>query len=119
MHYERQRSGKPEDFGRPKHTPAPQYKHPDGYSTPWREENGYIVRSTYVGGKRIKQLQHRVVMEEILGRPLWPWENVHHMNGVRGDNRKENLELWVVKQPAGQRPTDLVNYAREILALYG
>jgi len=57
-------------------------------------------------------------MEKQLGRQLWDGENVHHRNGVRSDNRPENLELWVVRQPAGQRPEDLVAWARTILSRY-
>jgi hypothetical protein len=63
-------------------------------------------------------MEHRIIMEEMIGRRLVLNETVHHKNGVRDDNRPENLELWSSRQPKGQRIEDKVEYAMEILSLY-
>lgn len=64
-------------------------------------------------------LEHRKVMADRLGRPLRKNENVHHKNGDRRDNSSANLELWLKSHPPGQRVSDQVAWAREIIELYG
>jgi hypothetical protein len=79
------------------------------------KKTGYVM--VRIGGRKTVG-QHRIVMAELLGRPLLPGESVHHQNGVRHDNRPENLELWVSFQPSGQRPKDLLKWADEIIRRY-
>lgn len=76
----------------------------------WRiNKKGYRIQ--VINGREV--LEHRVVMERKLGRPLHRWENVHHKNGNRADNALSNLELWVKPQPPGQRAEDLAAWVTE------
>lgn len=64
------------------------------------------------------EFEHRLVLAESLGRALRSDEVVHHRNGDRLDNDPQNLELWTVAQPKGQRVADKLAFVIELLARY-
>lgn len=60
-------------------------------------------------------LEHIFVMSQLKGRPMRKGETVHHKNGIRQDNRPENLELWTSRHPAGVRHEEKIQSAIDLL----
>lgn len=63
----------------------------DGYVLIWSPDHPFARKNSKGGGGYV--LEHRLVMENIIGRYLYPDEDVNHINGIKDDNRPENLRL--------------------------
>ncbi|MEV7617635.1 hypothetical protein [Streptomyces sp. NPDC089799] len=93
--------------------------------------NGSGFRVIRVEGRSV--LEHRHFVQELLGRPLPATETVHHVNGVKTDNRTDGPlvedgqgrcrsgkhELWSHSHPYGQEIGPKSDWAKGWLAVYG
>src|SRR3990167_4785229 len=89
----------------------PKASHPSeikAQSKPWRAHKYLMVYAPDHPNCRADGTvaQHRLVMEQSLGRFLEPSEEVHNKNGKPSDNRPANLEIWKSSHPAGVRNAD-------------
>jgi hypothetical protein len=91
-----------------------------------REIQRKITKQGYVrlrfpnqnGVKGREVLEHRYVMEQLLGRELHPDETVHHRVKPTTNNDPSNLELFSSRHGPGQRVTEQVEWAIQILTDY-
>lgn len=89
----------------------------------WTDRRGYRWINVIINGKSVAKREHRHVMEKHLGRTLNPDELVHHKNGIKTDNRIENLELQVWSEHTAHhhenssRP-DLTKKTMQVVANY-
>jgi len=82
----------------------------DGYVTVKLSRDDFYYR---MANKKGRVLEHRLIMAQSLNRCLLPWEIVHHRNGVKDDNRIDNLVL-VLGQYKHVPDTELKRYAHRL-----
>lgn len=74
-----------------------------------------------VGGKT--KLEHRHVMEQLLGRPLLPEEQVHHKDERKRNNNPKNLELMPNAKAHGEEHAwdkeELIDLLIRYIDVYG
>ena len=75
--------------------------HPGSRNPNWKggrsvASNGYVLLRMpghHLADVRGYVYEHRLIAEQVIGRHLMPGEVPHHKNGIRSDNRPENIEV--------------------------
>lgn len=68
------------------HNGKPVRRTQDGYTMLWEPDNSDSHKSGWI-------LEHRFVMAQHLGQPIPRELDVHHLNGIKDDDRVENLQM--------------------------
>ena len=92
------------------------YKSGQGYIYIWQPEHPFAKNGRYVA-------KHKLVIEKIIGRYLFPKEECHHRNGIKDDNRPSNLMAFVNKSahqrfhkdPINVKPEEIIFDGRELI----
>ena len=68
----------------------------------WEDKDGYLRVNLKVKGKVYQRLVHRLVGENFISNP-YNKKQINHKNGIRNDNRVENLEWCTISENANHK----------------